>query len=633
MVINKLNASFGKLNGESLELEPGLNVICSPNESGKSTWCAFIRAMLYGVDSSERAKVGYLPDKQRYAPWSGALMEGSMELEHLGKSITLSRTTRLKAAPMREFSAVYTGTNTAVEGLTGQNAGEALTGASKELFRRSSFIEQGSVAVSGSPELEKRIAAIVSTGDEGCSYSEADERLRAWQRKRRFNKRGLLPELENKMDGNKRRIGELESAVSEKARLERDIAGGKAECARLEGAVAESRKQARKDALALLQTTHAERSAAEKARGEASEKLRGCELALDGCVLGSVTPDEAAALCSADKNAALEAKAESEKKNSTAPAVILFILAAILAALGAFVKTFLLIPAAAALVIACLLFVRYKKAAARILEARKRRRELLAKYEASYEADIELRAAEHRELYNKREAAAEALRAAEAQLLDAQRRQSEAEAETLSGLDFASGSSEAARLGRSLTAAQENVARLERAFSELSGRLKVMGDPVVLASELGAMQEEYALVQGEYDAIALAIDTLRAADADIQSRFSPELGRTAANYMSLMTGGRYTSVSVNRDFSVRTGMEGDSVAREAEYLSAGALDLMYFALRLAICRLALPDAQAPLILDDTLVNLDPERTAQAMSLLHEIAKERQVIVFTCKPIE
>lgn len=56
MTINKLTASFGKLNGESLEFTDGLNVICAPNESGKSTWCAFIRAMLYGIDSAERQR-------------------------------------------------------------------------------------------------------------------------------------------------------------------------------------------------------------------------------------------------------------------------------------------------------------------------------------------------------------------------------------------------------------------------------------------------------------------------------------------------------------------------------------------------------------------------------------------------
>ncbi len=94
MIIRKLRASFGKLENETLKLHDGLNVIYAPNESGKSTWCAFIRAMLYGVDSSERVRSGYLPDKLRYAPWSGAPMEGSMELTAERSDITLTRRTR-----------------------------------------------------------------------------------------------------------------------------------------------------------------------------------------------------------------------------------------------------------------------------------------------------------------------------------------------------------------------------------------------------------------------------------------------------------------------------------------------------------------------------------------------------------
>ena len=89
MKINKMTASFGKLENESIAFHDGLNVVCAPNESGKSTWCAFIKSMLYGVDSSERAKIGYLPDKMRYAPWSGAPMEGSMELTADNCDITM----------------------------------------------------------------------------------------------------------------------------------------------------------------------------------------------------------------------------------------------------------------------------------------------------------------------------------------------------------------------------------------------------------------------------------------------------------------------------------------------------------------------------------------------------------------
>ena len=194
MIIKRMTASFGCLDGKTLELKPGLNVIAAPNESGKSTWCAFIRAMLYGVDSSERARSGHLPDKLKYAPWSGAPMAGEMDISHAGRDITLRRSTKAANAPMREFSAVYTGTEERVPGLDGASAGEALTGATREVFRRSAFIGQGESAISGSAELEKRIVSVVSTGEEeGASWSEADAQLREWQRKRKYNRRGAIP--------------------------------------------------------------------------------------------------------------------------------------------------------------------------------------------------------------------------------------------------------------------------------------------------------------------------------------------------------------------------------------------------------------------------------------------------------
>ena len=48
-----------------------------------------------------------------------------------------------------------------------------------------------------SGELEKRIAALVSTGEEDVSYSQVEGRLREWLRRRKFNKSGIIPKLEN----------------------------------------------------------------------------------------------------------------------------------------------------------------------------------------------------------------------------------------------------------------------------------------------------------------------------------------------------------------------------------------------------------------------------------------------------
>ena len=74
MKIYSMTATFGKLSHETLTLQPGLNIIEAPNEWGKSTWCAFLENMLYGIDTREKTTKSALAAKERYAPWSGAPM-------------------------------------------------------------------------------------------------------------------------------------------------------------------------------------------------------------------------------------------------------------------------------------------------------------------------------------------------------------------------------------------------------------------------------------------------------------------------------------------------------------------------------------------------------------------------------
>lgn len=634
MKINKLTASFGKLENESLSFHPGLNVIYAPNESGKSTWCAFIRAMLYGIDSSERVRAGYLPDKLRYAPWSGAPMEGSMDLTTGRADITISRTTRAKSAPMREFSACYTGSSVPVDGVTGANAGEMLTGVSRDVFCRSAFIAQGSVAVTGSPELEKRISSIVSTGEEQTSYSEADERLRAWQRKRRFNRRGYLPELEAKMDDTQRMLNSMDESAAEIAALEDRLAESGARCAALESAVTESRKLQRRESLDKFSRGRAELKAAEETHDKALAALSDAKDALRAGPFGAVSADEAEANAADDLAALDELKARGRRRVSPLLAIIFFVLAVAGAALYTHFQSVAYICLAAAFCIAAVvLFMRYSKARRAALDARAERRKILDGYGVRSASDIRAALDGHRALCC-------AVDTAERQELDTRRaydeardRQAMLEEAALGELDFSGGSSEAARLSRELAAERQNAERISSQIAALNGRLAAVGDPLVLTSDLRTMEDEYNGLCEEYDAISLAVDTLRAADSELQSRFSPQLGKLAAQYMSFMTGGRYSDVLINRDFSASAKTQDDAVARDSEYLSAGTLDLMYLAVRLAVCELAMPAGETcPLIIDDALVNLDEERLRQAMALLRELARSRQIILFTCRDV-
>ena len=632
MIIRKLRASFGKLEGETLRFHDGLNVIYAPNESGKSTWCAFIRAMLYGIDSAERARDGYLPDKQRYAPWSGAPMEGSMDVRAEGSDITLQRRTTSRSAPMREFSAVYTGTNTPVEGMTGQNCGELLTGVSKDVFRRSAFIAQGAVAVSGSPELEKRIQQIVSSGDEQTSYSEAESRLKTWQHRRRYHRKGLLPALEGEMDEAQRLLSDIDTSADTVQEMENQLQQLQQRCNELELAVGDARKQQRNDALQKLKEGRADVQRRNDDHDAALAELARRRESLQHCEFGDRSREELEAEVQQDMETLEELREDTGHRYALIPAVLFSVLAVLLAAFyGIWTKLPYILGAGLMCVGAILFFMRYSRIRQAAQQASAEQERILRKYKVSIPEDVPGVFTEFCALQDAVLEATEEEQHSRDRYDHAVEELHRLEDAAVNELDFAGGDTEAARLSRALHTAQQEASALAAKISGLNGRLSAMGDPMVVASSLRDKQEQYQEIQAEYDAITLAQELLREADQEIQSRFSPALSSLAAKYMNEMTGGRYEDVLVGQDFSARTRVQGDTVARDAEFLSAGTADLMYLAVRLAVCELALPDGEpCPLILDDALVNLDETREAQAMNLLKRIALKRQVILFTCR---
>lgn len=633
MKILKMKASFGVLNGTELALDPSLNVIASPNESGKSTWCAFIRAMLYGIDTSEREKKGQpKPDKIKYAPWNGSPMEGTMDIEAGGTRITLTRRSSA-AGPMREFSAVYAGTDEPVPGLNGKNAGEALTGVPAGVFERSAFIRQSGLKVEGSPELNRRIAAIVSTGEESGSYTEADERLRVWLRRRQHNKTGLIPELERREDALYEKLRELTSGASESAELDEDIKRAEDSAVKLREAVTERRRLSRRDALERLSQRQASFSALESKLDGAREQSSRLESELEGSLFGFTEPDEARGRAEDDANSARELEAASASKVSAVPAVVLFVLAAIsLATAFIWAPAFIIgISCGIALLAGgCICLARYFKLSRAVREARASLNALLREYSANSAEDIELRFAEHEKLWARYQSALAERDALSAERDRAEREQPMADSEILNDLDFISGDNEAARLGRELKSAEERLLRLRERRAGLEGERRVKGDPMAIESELLSVRDELGSLTEEYDALSLAVEVMREANAEIQTRFSPECGHRAAGYLERLTNGRYDALTLDRELNAIARAAGDIAGRDLGFLSEGAADQVYLSLRLAICDLALPgEDPCPVILDDALVNFDGGRTENALRLLGEIAQTRQVILFTC----
>lgn len=208
MTILNMTATFGALENQTLTLKPGLNILTLPNEGGKSTWCAFLRAMLYGVETRKGRE---LSEKNRFTPWSGKPMAGTMDLLWRGTAITLRRFPK-GPSPFGGFQAVYTGTEEPVPGLTADNAGQTLLGFGKEVFERTCFIGQGGMAFGPSAELEQRLAALASSGEEDVSFSKTEATLRTWRNALQSNRaNGSIPQAQAQRDALKAQLARLDT--------------------------------------------------------------------------------------------------------------------------------------------------------------------------------------------------------------------------------------------------------------------------------------------------------------------------------------------------------------------------------------------------------------------------------------
>jgi DNA repair protein SbcC/Rad50 len=100
--------------------------------------------------------------------------------------------------------------------------------------------------------------------------------------------------------------------------------------------------------------------------------------------------------------------------------------------------------------------------------------------------------------------------------------------------------------------------------------------------------------------------------------------------LSRMTGGRHARVSLAGALPAAVADAGGAPL-SWEQLSAGTRDSLSLALRLAMADFFLGDADGFLLMDDPLVDMDPERQNRAAEALRSFAATRQLILFTCHP--
>lgn len=711
MRIQRLQATFGRLQEQSLDLSPGLNILHAPNETGKSTWCAFVLSMLYGINSRERDKAGYIAEKNRYAPWNGTPMSGALVCTHNDQSITLVRNTQRFNAPMGHFEATTTDTANPIAWLTGQNCGQELAGVSREVYERSGFIRQAGLGLDQTAELEQRITALITTGSESSSFSQIMEDLRRQLNRRRYNKTGQIPQLESKilavrtqlqglaqldadLDLAKGRLAQLEM---QRPPLENQLCQWSDYYAQQQQDLLDGDKETAEKAVALAAQLHQELLQAQVPETDTVARLRGA-------IVNLQTTRRSVNKAMADKDQALRARAKAaerlgqhpfagmtpeQSKQATKislpakkPRWLIPILLGIVVGAGVYIATNQGIYGVGAgiatvLILSLVTWLSSKNSQKKAMTTYLKRHHVASAEELSALADT------YAQLYAQNEEAETAAATASATydglygilnanqqgiLLEVRRFAPDAFDVTAADLALRTAASrrkalqsaqETARdaqlryelqvnpqakashpgriaqpslaqeaLAEELQRVQQSITQAQRSVTLLEGQYAASPEGDDLRKHLAQLEQELAVVTQEYNAIALAMDTLNKSHIELQNRFAPQLGKATSSIFTALTQGRYGNVVLDRDLHLSAQVEGSPLYRDIALLSAGAADQLYLAARLAICHLLLPP-QTPIVLDDALANFDDQRCEIALDYLHTLAKTRQIILFSC----
>ena len=186
-----------------------------------------------------------------------------------------------------------------------------------------------------------------------------------------------------------------------------------------------------------------------------------------------------------------------------------------------------------------------------------------------------------------------------------------------------------AEIGRLLEQADETLASLRARLAHKRGQISAQGDAVRIEAELEQLSRRIADAEEANAAVELASEALRRADETLRARFSPQITAEAGHILAELTENKYPRVLLEPDMHLSVREADGQVMRPAAAMSCGTADQMYLALRLAMCRRLLPP-DAPMVLDDALVNFDPARTRAALRVLRE--EPRQILLFTCRPL-
>ena len=618
-IVNVSVVAFGKLQSVNLSFNSGVNVLQNKNAFGKTTFAAFVRAMLYGLNYSY-TKEGdeRVNDVTRYCPWGfGGKFGGSMTVEHNGATYRIERffggTARAEVLSVTNES---TGAAVDVSG----GVGEYFLGLTADSYDRSTYFPQEAVELATNENLDGRLANLVDSAD----YDKVQEKLLAYRRQKRAGRGvgGTIAQLDNEIFDLQRKLHEAELAENTQARNAEQHSANEAQLQQLNARKCGIQRQLEEVKRNIVLNSPTEEQLAAK------QRLMDAKLALTKYPQDLVA-DRQRVVALGDRIAQTPLHPNVQKAS---PKWWLVVLAAVLILGGAglcfagkiplLIGGGILVVVGAALLAVALLSARnkgvetlqstewdelvtdYMRIVGKYVDVAGKDYEEAARlfwqYFADYERDCRV--------YQTVESLTPSMPNGDIAALNARERELTSQ--------LAAVTSEIQRIYRmqgSLENAVQNAQVADRAEIE---------DKILNAQQAKAVEEQKFATAERVSAL------LTQAKENLSGGYLPKLKTRVSQLVDFVTNGQY-EVSLDGKFAIRIRENGQT--KQLSCFSRGVREIVLLCFRVALSELLYDGAVPLVVVDDAFVNYDEDNFVRATALLKELATKcgTQVIYFTC----
>ncbi len=663
--ITKLNlVRFGKFKDFEIEVDSGLNVIYGANEAGKSTINLFLKAMLYGMPTRKKAGE-VVKERERAVPWNEKNAEGILTVKTESRIIEVRRIFG-KTAQGDKLEVCDSATGEKIDDFKEGSIGQWLFGVSQTVFEKTLWIGQNGAYIGGhDEELLKKIVNLTDGGDENVSAGEALKKLSDMRKEiRARDKRstaGKLDVLEERLDSCVKEKYELSTMLSQeeatrvrKKEAEEELLNVSKEIENLEKSYKESLEYEKSLAEIEVYKRICDCDTKIQDINNSEEFRKGSSLTEDITEKAEYAQERIDTL----ENELIEIERLSrdiKENNSKGSPVLTIIIGAVLGILGiigivlsvtAFSGATLTIISVIICVISAITLAlgvkRIETAVKGQLENEKKRSQLdvkrvsIAGEKDALNKDLERIFKEYdvsdardlKRAYLSVQGLMERLNSIKAlkddlcskydleELKETAMKFTDREAEPTEVIDI--------RLKEARQRHLELTAEIKGLESKMAYQVSEHRIPADIDTEINAVKEDIKAYRRKLLVIDTAIENLTTVAEEWKTAVTPKLNSAVNEIMSYLTAGRYSEVRVSDEFSMRVISEKGLY--DAEYLSRGTYEQLYFALRVALAKIE--NDENPMFLDDILTVYDDLRAEAALKYLAKVNKG-SVFLFTC----